>query len=215
MALTRETVVQAALRLLDKTGLDALSTRRLAQELGVAGPALYWHFKNKRELLDHVAEAMVGPGMRALDAPAAKGDWESWLTELGRGTRAGILSRRDGARVLAGCRPARGMAGISFSNMVQVLQVAGFTEKDARHAILIVGRYTLGWTMDEQAAADRPHTVDPVEGFEFGLQLLIAGLRSRLAVPDATIKAVPKRKPPPRAKRESLAANKKARRKSR
>ncbi|GAA3199396.1 TetR/AcrR family transcriptional regulator [Actinocorallia longicatena] len=47
MALTREAVVESALRLGDAEGLDAVTIRRLAQELGVTPMALYWHFKNK------------------------------------------------------------------------------------------------------------------------------------------------------------------------
>jgi TetR/AcrR family tetracycline transcriptional repressor len=49
--LSRATVAEAALRLGDTEGLDAVTIRRLAQELGVTPMALYWHFKNKDELL--------------------------------------------------------------------------------------------------------------------------------------------------------------------
>lgn len=181
MALSRETVIAAALQLLDKSGLDGLSTRRLAQELGVEGPALYWHFKNKRELLDHVAEAIVEVGLRNFDRVVATGNWQTWLAELARCNRAAILSRRDGARILAGCRPASSIGGVSFAKMTDSLQQTGFTEQEARYAILVVGRYALGWTTDEQAAADRPRSVDPTLGFEFGLEVIIAGLESRIA----------------------------------
>jgi AcrR family transcriptional regulator len=54
--LSRETVADAALALADAEGLDALTIRRLAQELGVTPMALYWHFKNKDELLAGVAD---------------------------------------------------------------------------------------------------------------------------------------------------------------
>ncbi|HLY78819.1 MAG TPA: TetR family transcriptional regulator, partial [Caulobacteraceae bacterium] len=50
MALERRKIVETALGLLDDVGMDGLSTRRLAAELGVKGPSLYWHFKNMREL---------------------------------------------------------------------------------------------------------------------------------------------------------------------
>jgi AcrR family transcriptional regulator len=54
--LSRETVTDGALALADSIGLEALTVRRLAQELGVTPMALYWHFKNKDELLDGVAD---------------------------------------------------------------------------------------------------------------------------------------------------------------
>ena len=53
--LDREHVVRVALRLLDEAGLDGLTLRRLAAELDVKAPALYWHFANKQDLLDHMA----------------------------------------------------------------------------------------------------------------------------------------------------------------
>ncbi len=54
--LTRKAVVDRALQIADAEGLDALTIRKLAQELGVTPMALYWHFRSKDELLDGVAE---------------------------------------------------------------------------------------------------------------------------------------------------------------
>ncbi|HEX6836091.1 MAG TPA: helix-turn-helix domain-containing protein, partial [Polyangia bacterium] len=52
MALSREDVLAGAMRLLDEVGLDALTMRRLAEELDVQAGAIYYHFKDKQELLD-------------------------------------------------------------------------------------------------------------------------------------------------------------------
>jgi TetR/AcrR family transcriptional regulator, tetracycline repressor protein len=57
--LSRETVARAALALTDGEGLDALTVRRLATDLGVTPMALYWHFKDKDALLEGVAEAVL------------------------------------------------------------------------------------------------------------------------------------------------------------
>jgi TetR/AcrR family tetracycline transcriptional repressor len=54
--LTRDAVVDRALRLADAVGLEALTIRKLAAELGVTPMALYWHFRSKDELLDGLAE---------------------------------------------------------------------------------------------------------------------------------------------------------------
>lgn len=56
--MSRETVVDGALALTDAEGLEGLTIRRLAQHLGVTPMALYWHFKNKDELLDGVADRL-------------------------------------------------------------------------------------------------------------------------------------------------------------
>ena len=62
--MNRETVVGEALDLLDEVGLDAVSTRRLAKRLGVEQPSLYYHFRNKKELLGAMAEAAMRPHAR-------------------------------------------------------------------------------------------------------------------------------------------------------
>ena len=67
MKLQRDAVIRTALDLLDEVGIDGLSTRRLAERLGVQSPALYWHFKNKRALLDAMAKAMM-VGARSQEA---------------------------------------------------------------------------------------------------------------------------------------------------
>jgi TetR/AcrR family tetracycline transcriptional repressor len=61
MALERRTIVAKDLVLLDEVGMDSFSTRRLAAQLGVKGPSLYWCLKKMRELFDLMAEALFEP----------------------------------------------------------------------------------------------------------------------------------------------------------
>ncbi len=181
MRLERSMVVEAALKLLDEAGLDGLTTRRLAEELGVQGPALYWHFKNKQELIDEMARALLADAIR----PAAPGqDWAQWLSDGARRLRRNLLAHRDAARLLAGFRPSSAHGRLDPSVVFAPLIDAGFAMPDALWAILTVSRFTFGWAMDEQAAVGRPPPpgppLDPEHGFEFGLETIIAGLRARL-----------------------------------
>ncbi|MFI6509362.1 TetR/AcrR family transcriptional regulator [Streptosporangium sp. NPDC050855] len=77
--LTREAVVERALEIGDAEGLNAVTIRRLAQELGVTPMALYWHFKNKEQLTvamaDHLVEGFVIGQEHA-------GPWQERLREL-------------------------------------------------------------------------------------------------------------------------------------
>src|SRR2546423_15137507 len=57
--LSRLRIVEVATAILDREGLDALSTRRLARELGVRAPSLYNHFATKEEILDAVGDAII------------------------------------------------------------------------------------------------------------------------------------------------------------
>jgi AcrR family transcriptional regulator len=74
--LSRATVAEHALKLADSEGLDSVTIRRLAQELGVTPMALYWHFKNKDELMLGIADHVLA-GVKATRDPA-----DQWLRQL-------------------------------------------------------------------------------------------------------------------------------------
>ncbi|MEV7553302.1 TetR/AcrR family transcriptional regulator C-terminal domain-containing protein [Amycolatopsis sp. NPDC089917] len=178
MVVRRDGYVRAALELLDEVGLDGLSLRKLGEKLGVQGPALYTHFKSKQALLDQMAETMLDDRLAPLDDPATMTDWAEWLAERARTIRRTLLSYRDGARLHAGSRPTEQS---SMTPLIKPLLEAGFPEQDAVYAILTVSRYTLGCAIDEQQHVGDEggieHQEDPAASFEFGLQLLISGLR--------------------------------------
>ncbi len=193
MRLERQKVVEEALRLLNEVGIEGLTTRRLAQALGVQGPALYWHFKNKQELLDDMARAILKDAY----GPLTPGrDWADWMAEGARRVRRQLLSYRDGARILAGFRPSSPLGRFDQAPWFEILAQAGFKETDALWAMLTVALFTLGWTMDEQAAQDRNTPPTPLarlsdQGFEFGLNTVMMGLRARLdgLAPEVTVRA--------------------------
>jgi TetR/AcrR family tetracycline transcriptional repressor len=160
--LDRDKIVRAALQLLDEVGLDKLSTRTLADWLGVKSPALYWHFKSKGALVDAMAEAMLGDASWP-DPPAPGDDAAIWLADRGRAFRRALLAHRDGARVHAGTRPSPDQLS-ALNEQVAALTAAGFTPTDAARAALAVSRYTIGWVLEEQARAERPPTTGPAEG---------------------------------------------------
>lgn len=175
--LDRATIVEAALRLLDDAGLDDLSTRRLATELGVKGPSLYWHFRNMAELRDHMAEALLSAELPSAEPDPRPEDWRDWMAAGARGIRRAAHSRRDGARLLIGWRPTpERRARIYPANRAR-LEASGFAAEDARVAFLAVGRYALGWAVTEQAA-DGP-TSETDADFESGLAAMLDGLALR------------------------------------
>jgi len=100
----RETIVAAALALLDEVGLDGLTTRRLAAELDVKSPALYWHFRNKQELVDEMARAIQTSGH--LRAPASRGA-TGWPDARGNDARCCSPTEREHASSQAPRRDPR------------------------------------------------------------------------------------------------------------
>lgn len=203
MKLQRETVVAAAMALLDEVGMDGLTTRRLAQALGVQQPSLYWHFKSKRDLLDALAEAMLAE-QRPVDR-AAYPDWREWMAAQAREFRRCLRAHRDGARVHIGTRPEGGDFGDGEADLAYLV-AAGFTPADGLRALISLSYYTIGWLLEEQAATEAgrgpgqaPLTPDPhaypllaqaqsvlsqndVDAdYEYGLRALIAGFEAQLA----------------------------------
>ena len=177
--LDRAAIVAAALVLLDEVGLEGLSTRRLADVLGIKGPSLYHHFKSMAELRDHMAEAMLERVMPSADPAVFAGDWRAWLGEGARAMRRAALSHRDGAQVLVLARPTGASPTLSLPAMVARLTREGFAREAALAAMLALGRYALGWTLAEQAAGAAPNE----RAFEYGLAAMLAGLAPSGAPP--------------------------------
>ncbi|MFI6498571.1 TetR/AcrR family transcriptional regulator C-terminal domain-containing protein [Nonomuraea typhae] len=146
--LTRQLLVETGLRLLDETGLDGLTVRRLAAELGVQSPALYWHIKTKQELLDGMADAIV---LAAGMGPPKPGEsWQDWLTRRARAYRRSLKSHRDGARVVAGATSLSQEALDLFEEELDAMVAAGFTPGLALRTISAVSHYTVGVVLREQ-----------------------------------------------------------------
>jgi TetR/AcrR family tetracycline transcriptional repressor len=172
--LDRSVVVAAALRLLDEVGLDGLTLRRLARDLGVAAPALYWHFRDKQELLDHMVVALAAE-VSDWPAPAPGQSWDDWLADRARGQRRAMLAHRDSARLAAGTRPTASLLPMIETNVGALTQV-GFTPGQSIRAFLVLGNFVSGFVLDEQAEAVR----DAVEG-EQGMAAAAAEFRDRMS----------------------------------
>lgn len=156
MALQRYAVVRAALALLDEVGLDGLTVRRLAERLGVQNPALYWHFKNKQELLDAMARTMLADAFAGIEPPASRDMWADWLADVAQRFRRALLTHRDGARVIA-------TADLSGSDLLDIQEVAlgvltsvGFDRRTALLSVVAIFDYTLGAAFEEQAEPNHP-----------------------------------------------------------
>src|SRR5215510_4131016 len=87
--LTRERVLQAAITIADQVGIEALSMRKIGQELGVEAMSLYNHVTSKDDLLDGMLDVLVGE----IDLPENRGDWKAALRERALGARTVLESR--------------------------------------------------------------------------------------------------------------------------
>ncbi len=164
MRYRRDDVVARAIDVLDAHGLDALSMRRLAGDLGVQPGALYHHFTNKDALLAAMADEILRRGRRPAEIMA----WDAEVHLLCLGLRDAMARHRDGAALIA--QVNRADAESLERPLRSALERAGADDDLAR-----VGARTLVRFVLSHAAED----ADPAD-FALGLALLLDGLRSRL-----------------------------------
>jgi len=200
MALTRGQIEDAAMDILRSYGLADLSMRRLARDLGVQPGALYWHVKNKQDLLVVLAGKILdGVGADAAkrsdeeakraDAAEDDGSWDAvrWLAgEI----RAALLEVRDGADVvsLAQAMAPDTLPAVGF--LRSLLEQGGLSARHAGWGARTLTYYILGSVAEEQTQADLAAAgllpagagqENDDEAFLFGVDTVLAGLRSRQA----------------------------------
>lgn len=185
VSLDRETIVITALRLLDEVGIEALSTRRLAAELGIKSASLYWHFKDKNELLNEMSGAMFVECLPMPNVDGPQFDAFQWLADGCRAIRQTALSRRDGAQVMARPRPRVTTGRAQFEENVKTVMRTGLADMEARLTMQTLRRFAIGAALQEQSNTGSSAAAGVVgagvEGFEFGLQTFLDGLRVRVA----------------------------------
>ncbi len=154
MPVTRGQIVAAALDLLDEAGLDGLTLRQLAARLGIRAPTLYWHVRDKRELLDLLAAAILDEALAVWREPQPGQPWWEWLAARARVMRTALLAHRDSARIVAGNRPSESsLPGIE--RQLRALGGAGFMPRDGLLALLALNAYVIGDVIDQQADETR------------------------------------------------------------
>jgi AcrR family transcriptional regulator len=202
-ALSRGAIVDAALRVLDERGLDGLSMRRVADELGTGPASLYWHVANKDQLINVILDRVIG------EIPLPQPDperWEEQLRAFARDGREVFRRYRDLGRASLGRVPMGPSLLRAVEWQLQLLDGAGIPARPAAWfgdlLALYVGAHafedTLGTDEDDIGRAiggylaslppERfPHLLaagselasgDADQRFEFGLDLLIRGLAS-------------------------------------
>ncbi|MFF3501819.1 TetR/AcrR family transcriptional regulator C-terminal domain-containing protein [Streptomyces sp. NPDC003247] len=146
------TVIRAALELLDEKGLDALSTRAVAQRLGVRMNTVLWHVKTKARMLELMADAVVGE-IPLDDLPASP---DRRARELARRYRRALLAHRDGAALVVGTFAAEPHTLRLAETLVAALLDDGRNEREAAWTTWTIMYFTLGLTQEEQAAGRQP-----------------------------------------------------------
>jgi TetR/AcrR family tetracycline transcriptional repressor len=213
-AITREALTAAGLAVLRREGLDALSMRKVAAELGVRAASLYYHVQDKEQLLDLLADGLTWDTRKL----TGTGDWSDCLRDAAHGYYSYLHANRDTARLMAGRRtPGPNLMNL-LDAMLGRLNAAGFSDTDAARATMLIATYVQGYVLQEQqpkapladpekgtaalteacraaTAKTHPHIAslmavkagDDTQGlFEYGVERIIDGMRTRLPGGDDT-----------------------------
>jgi TetR/AcrR family tetracycline transcriptional repressor len=166
MKVNRDIIVQAALRLLDDTGLEDLTLRKLAQALDIQAPTLYWHFKSKDALIDEMATLVLASGGVNLVPDEPSDDWQVWVSTFGQGLRKTLLAYRDGGRMIAGTRLTNTLFQETAERIGGHLTQAGFTTRQAVTLLSAVYTFTVSFVIEEQAVFPKPGERSPAYDIE-------------------------------------------------
>jgi AcrR family transcriptional regulator len=169
--ITQDAIVEAAIRILDAEGLDAVSMRRVAQELDTGAASLYAHVANKKELLDLVFDRIVGE----MELPAAVDSrpWREQIREIGVTMHRTLSAHADVARVALANIPL-GPNALRISERMMAAMVAGGVPVQAaawfldRMSLYIVAEAYEGalWELPENfTPADRDTFVEPLRQY--------------------------------------------------
>jgi AcrR family transcriptional regulator len=142
--LSRERVLGAAVALADEAGVESLSMRRLAQELGVVPMALYKHVSNKDELLDGMLDVVI----EEIDPPATDLDWRSAIRTRILSARRALLRHPWASRVIESRTEATPTVMAYVDSMIGVFRAGGFSMDLTHHAIHAMGSRMLGFSQE-------------------------------------------------------------------
>jgi AcrR family transcriptional regulator len=166
---TAEDIADAALALLDREGLEAVTFRRVAAELGVSHMTLYGYLDSKDALLD----ALVGRALEVPELADPHGPWDESLREVLVEIHDALVARPRIAELLLTHSPHGPWMQAIRDRLLALLKPTGFTRAQKVDAISVLVNYVLGTAMVE---AGRGSGASP-RAFKMGLDLLVDGLR--------------------------------------
>jgi AcrR family transcriptional regulator len=149
--LSRDAIVDAAIKVLDKEGVDALTIRRLAQELGTGPATLYWHIKGKEELGELVYDRIMGD-LSLPDPDPSR--WQDQLKDLARQAYRILRSHNDAARLSLGRIPVGPNMLAVMDWSMGLLMAAGIEKSVAAYIGDLVGRYLDASALDVAVGDD-------------------------------------------------------------
>jgi AcrR family transcriptional regulator len=142
--LSKDRVLRAAVALADKEGIESLSMRRLAEELGVVPMALYKHVANKDQLLDGLIDVVVGE----IDPPISGADWKSAIRNRILSARRALLRHPWASQVIESRTNPTPLVMKYMDSMIGMFMAGGFSLDLTHHVMHAMGSRLLGFSQE-------------------------------------------------------------------
>lgn len=149
--LNRERVLQSAVALADRDGIEAVTMRNLASELGVEAMSLYYHVANKETLLDGMVDVLVGEINKAVaetEIPDPSEDWKTALRKTILTARAVMLRHTWAPSVIESRTTFSPTLARYFDGVLGIMRGGGFSYDLGHHAMHALGSRALGFTQE-------------------------------------------------------------------
>jgi AcrR family transcriptional regulator len=142
--LSRDRVLRAAVALADRAGIESLSMRKLADELGVVPMAFYKHVANKDELLDGMIDVVVGE----IDPPVSGTDWKSAVRQRVLSARRALKRHPWASQVIESRKNPTPLVMKYMDSMIGMFLAGGFSLDLTHHVMHAMGSRLLGFTQE-------------------------------------------------------------------
>jgi len=152
--LSRDHVLRAAVAFADSIGINALSMRKLAEELGVVPMALYKHVTDKDELLDGMVDIVVGE----IEPPVSHTDWRSAVHQRILSARRALQRHPWAPKVIESRMNLSPVMLAYIDSMIGIFRAGGFSADLTHHALHTMGSRLYGFTQD---VFDDSPSIDP------------------------------------------------------
>ena len=182
LPLSRERVLRAAITIADSSGIEALTMRRLAEELGAEAMSLYYYLANKEDLLDGIADAVVGEindVVSAIDVPSAGASWKTAVRRRILSAREVLLRHPWAPRVFETRTSTSPAVLLYYDGLLRLMRDGGFSYDLIHHALHALGSRALGFTqelLDPSADTSDEETTAALEGMAGQIPHLVAML---------------------------------------
>ena len=146
---SRERILQAATTLADRGGIESLSMRKLAADLEIEAASLYYHVRNKGDLLDGMVDIVFGEMERPTPGQVPGAEWKAAMRRRAESTRA-VLARHPWAIPIIDSRTTPGPATLRYlEDVIAFLREAGFSVALTAHVLSVLDSYVRGFSMQE------------------------------------------------------------------